>query len=167
MVFKNNRKFNIALAAGITILFWSVYFIWVQQMPEGAPDKTILTYFTVGLGSVSAIMLVHFLTSYETLTIRKPLNSITYDYQSLTGALGWKRHIDDFDELLVYTTTKTDSGGQYSGDSHWVFELVKQDEGLKVPVFQNIVHIPAKNREKALMFAQKISDFTGIVTNVK
>jgi len=168
LIFKNPKNYSIVLCAVITIMFFSVYFIFVKDMPDENTDKIYLQYFTLGLGSISAIMLLNFATSSQTLTIRKPLDTITYEYRTLSSVKGWKRKISEFDKVNLYTTTKTDSGGLYNNNcEHWIFEIVTLDEDLKVSIFPSLVHIPAKNNKKALEFSKKISDFMNIKINME
>ncbi|MCB1593186.1 MAG: hypothetical protein KDI90_12125 [Alphaproteobacteria bacterium] len=166
MIFESHRKMNVLISGGVTLAFWIIYFMWIRNLPADEPNRELLYYGVLGFSVLASFILIHFLTYSETLTIRRPMDSIAYEYRSLGGVKGWKRKISDFESIKAYTTMQTDSGGVYdSNDSHWTFELVASD-GMKVRLYPSIIHLKAKNREKARQFAQKVAFFMNIKADI-
>ncbi|MCB1682583.1 MAG: hypothetical protein KDI65_11700 [Alphaproteobacteria bacterium] len=166
MVFESHKKINVLISGSVTLAFWIVYFVWIRNLPAGEPNRELLYYGVLGFSVLASFILIHFLTYSETLTIRRPMDSVVYEYRSLSGMKGWKRKISDFESVQARTTMQTDSGGVYEGnDSHWTFELVTSD-GMKVGLYPSIIHLKAKNREKACQFAQKVASFMNIKADI-
>lgn len=166
MIFKGKKTFNVLLSGAITILFWVSYFVLVRTLPADAPNKEILDFAAPAFCIIATLLLLKFITTTEILTIRKPTQTATYEYRSFGTLYGWKRNLDEFISLETFTTMNHESGGAYTGNgSFWTFELTTKDN-VSIPIYPSLVHIPAKNREKALDFAQKISEFMDVENKV-
>ncbi len=50
IIFKNPVRMSLILRSMMGMVFFAAYFTWVRTLPETAADKTVLQFFTLGMG---------------------------------------------------------------------------------------------------------------------
>lgn len=164
MVFKNCKGYTTTLFSVVSAFFWAAYVLGVMPLPEADPYKITLTYFCVGMASLSLIMALQAINISETLTLRKINSTMIYEYQTMGGQMGWKKFFKDFSYIHMFLEYPEPTEGQSrkTREAVWHFELIGAGN-LRVSINpKGIILLSANQEEKALAFAEKISRFMNI-----
>lgn len=161
--FRNNRTYSIITGLVMCTFFWGIHLGIIDRLPEGTPLKDPLSYAFLMMGGMSLLALFHFVSAYHNMLLRRINRSISYEYHSPGGRMGWKKRFDDFESVQMYKALPQSLPGQKKRQAPiWFFDLVGRDEKRVAIRPRGIKALKAEQEEEAEAFVRKVADFMGI-----